>query len=124
MTRLPTFVLAALTLVPAVATLAPSRPAAAQAAPAPVREIEIVVQGGYQPSRVVINEGERVRLRFVRREYTGCTREVVFPSLNLRRELPPNQPVVIELPPLPAGEVPFHCGMHMIHGTLVVQPRH
>lgn len=124
MTRLRTFALAALTLVPAVATLAPSRPAAAQAAPAPVREIEIVVQGGYQPSRVVVTEGERVRLRFVRREYTGCTREVVFPSLNLRRELPPNQPVVIELPPLPAGEVPFQCGMHMIHGVLVVQPRH
>lgn len=56
-----------------------------------------------------------------RREYTGCAREVVFPSLGIRRELPPNRPVVIELPAtLAPGEYEFKCGMNMIRGTLVV----
>jgi RNA polymerase sigma factor (sigma-70 family) len=41
---------------------------------APAREIEIVVHGGYQPNRITITEGERVRLRFVRHEYSSCTR--------------------------------------------------
>lgn len=93
------------------------------AAPAPVREIEIVVQDGYQPARVVVTEGEHVKLRFLRKEYTGCTLEVVFPTLGIRRELPTNVPVEIDLGTLPAGEVPFHCGMEMIHGVIAVQSK-
>lgn len=85
-----------------------------------VREIEIVVEGGYKPKRIEIHEGERVRLKFVRKEYNSCTREVVFPQLNIRRELPPNQPVIVDLPAVSAGEYEFKCGMNMIRGTLVV----
>lgn len=85
-----------------------------------VREIEIVVDGNYKPSRVEIHEGERVRLKLVRKDYSACTREVVFPALGLRRELPPNQPVHIDLPALAPGEYEYKCGMNMIRGTLVV----
>ncbi len=85
-----------------------------------VREIEIVVDGTYKPNRIEIQEGERVRLKFVRKEYNPCTREVVFPKLGLRRELPTNQPVSIELSGLAPGEYEFKCGMNMIRGTLVV----
>lgn len=98
---------------------APQRALAQDAAS--VRVIEIVVDGGYEPSRIVIREGERVRLRFVRHEYSSCTREVVFPWLDLRRELPPHQPVVIDLPAMRAGEYEFRCGMNMVRGTIVVQ---
>ncbi len=96
--------------------------ASAQASATPAgRTIDIVVDGEYQPSRIVVQQGERVRLRFVRRDYGPCTREVVFESLGIRRELPTNQPVEIELPALTAGEHEFHCGMNMIRGTIVVQ---
>ena len=101
-------------LVPDAATAA--RPGAE------VREIEVIVDGDYQPGRIILAAGERVRLRFVRREHTPCTREVVFPGLNIRRELPTDVPVVIDLPALAAGEYEFHCGMKMIRGALVVQP--
>jgi plastocyanin domain-containing protein len=59
----------------------------------------------------------------VRKDYSPCTREVVFPSLDIRRELPVNEPVFIDLPALPAGEIEFHCGMNMIRGTIVVEAR-
>jgi plastocyanin domain-containing protein len=85
------------------------------------REIEIVVEGAYKPQRIEIRAGERVRLRFVRKDYGPCTREVVFPKLNLRRELPTSQPITIELPALAAGEYEFKCGMNMIKGLLVVK---
>lgn len=85
-----------------------------------VREVPIVVNGGYTPSRIEVKAGERVRLVFTRTEYTGCTREVVFPELGIRRELPTNQPVGIDLPALAAGTYGFHCGMNMIHGSVVV----
>jgi len=99
------------------------REAAAQAPPAAaVREVEVVVERGYHPNRIEVAPGERIRLRFVRREWSGCTREVVFPSLDVRRALPVNRPVVVELTAPAAGEVPFHCGMNMVRGAVVVRP--
>ena len=100
-------------------TSGPSAGTSAQAQAA-VREIVIAVDGGYEPNRIEVQEGEPVRLKLVRKEYNGCTREVVFPKLNIRRELPPDETVVIDLSALPAGEYEFRCGMGMIRGTLVV----
>ncbi|WP_438007882.1 cupredoxin domain-containing protein [Sorangium sp. So ce321] len=100
---------------------------AAAEAPAPssqaVREIEIVVDGGYKPSRIVVAEGERVRLKLIRRDYSPCSREIVLASLDIRRELPTDVPVVIDLPALSPGEVEFKCGMNMLRGVIVVEPR-
>ncbi|WP_437571327.1 cupredoxin domain-containing protein [Sorangium sp. So ce542] len=114
----------------AASLLAPSLrvpSAAAEEAPTPspqaVREIEIVVDGGYKPSRIVVTEGERVRLKLVRRDYSPCSREVVFASLGIRRELPTNVPVVIDLPALSPGEIEFKCGMNMLRGVILVEPR-
>ncbi len=102
----------------------PERTAAASDEQAPaVREIEVVVDGGYQPGRISVTEGERVRLKFVRRDHSPCTREVVFSGLDIRRELPTDQPVVIELPSLAAGTYEFKCGMNMVRGVLEVQAR-
>ena len=90
---------------------------------AAVREVEIVVEGSYKPARVPVHEGERVRLKFVRKESNSCTREVIFPKLGIKRELPPNKPVMIVLPVLAPGEYEFKCGMNMIKGSIVVAPR-
>jgi plastocyanin domain-containing protein len=96
---------------------------ASSATQAEVRVIELTVQGTYQPDRIVVQEGERVQLRVTRKEYNGCTLEIVFPTLGIRRTLPTNETVVIDLGTVVAGEIPFHCGMKMIHGTVVVEPR-
>lgn len=88
------------------------------------REVEIVVQDGrYQPAEVVAKEGEALRLRFLRKEWSGCTAEVVFPTLDIRVQLPPEETVLIDLPALPVGETPFHCGMKMVHGKIVVEAK-
>lgn len=98
-------------------------PADTYAQPAPaVREIEVIVEGGYKPKRIEVGKGEAVRLRFVRKEHGSCTKEVLFPKLGIKRELPTNQPIVIELPTLEPGEYEFRCGMNMIKGTLIVSP--
>jgi len=101
-------------------TAAPAAYAQSEAAPS-IREIEVIVEGGYRPRRIVIREGEKVRLRFIRRDHGPCTREVVFPGLGIRRELPTHQPVVIELPALKAGEYELRCGMNMVRGELIVE---
>jgi plastocyanin domain-containing protein len=86
-------------------------------------EIEIIVENGYHPNRVTVVEGQPVRLKFIRREHTPCTREVVIPAANVWKELPPNKPVSISLPALAPGEYEFKCGMNMIRGTIEVKPR-
>lgn len=101
----------------ALVSVAPS-PAAAES---PAREISIVVdEGRYQPARIEMKEGEKVRLVFLRKEHNPCTREVLIPALNIRRELPPDQPVAIEVSGLKPGTYEFHCGMKMVYGQLVV----
>ena len=112
----------AMAVVPFAPSLKPAPVVAAEQTPA-VREIEIVVEGGYKPARITVAEGEPVRLKFIRKEWNGCTREVLIPAIALRRELPPNKPVFIDWPALAPGDYEFRCGMNMIRGIITVVPR-
>ena len=71
------------------------------------------------PTAAVLSE--HVQLKFVRKDSSDCTREVVFPALDIRRDLPYDQPVVVHLPALKPGEYEFRCGMNMIRGKIVVR---
>jgi plastocyanin domain-containing protein len=57
----------------------------------------------------------------VRKVEATCGTEVVFPDFGIKRELPLNKPVLIELTPQKKGDFEFACGMGMLHGTLIVQ---
>ena len=107
----------------AAGLLVPATEARAEGAHHQTVEIEIVVQGGYRPDRVEVLHGQHVQLKFVRKESSGCTRELVFPALGMRKDLPEGKPVVIQLPKLDPGEYEFTCGMNMVRGKLVVRPK-
>lgn len=96
-----------------------SAPAAANAAAQ--EEKVLVTEKGYEPAKLTVRVGQAVRITFVRTTDKTCGTEVVFPSLNIRRPLPLNQPVVVEVTPKDSGELGFVCGMSMLRGTLVVQ---
>jgi cobalt-zinc-cadmium efflux system membrane fusion protein len=81
----------------------------------------VVTDQGYEPARVTLRAGIPARITFVRTTDKTCGREVVFPSLNIKRALQLNEPVVIEFTPAKAGDIAFTCGMNMLHGTVVVQ---
>ena len=74
---------------------------------------------GYEPSRLTLRAGIPARLTFIRATDKTCGTEIAFPSLDIKRALPLNQPVVIEFIPR-AGELAFTCGMNMLQGTIVV----
>ena len=71
---------------------------------------------GYQPSRLTLRSGVPARITFVRTTDKTCGTDVVFPSLNIRRELPLNQSVDIEFTPRASGNIEFLCGMNMLRG--------
>jgi cobalt-zinc-cadmium efflux system membrane fusion protein len=81
----------------------------------------VVSEQGYEPAKLTLRAGTRVRLTFVRTTDKTCGTEVVFPSLNIQRALPLNEPIVIEFTPVKSEDIAFACGMNMLHGTVVVR---
>ena len=96
------------------------RPAGASGA-APAEQLEVIVEKGYRPARLTARAGTPLRVTFLRTETSGCSKEVVFPGLGIRRALPTGERVEIDLPPLTAGIVPFTCGMGMMKGGIEVR---
>lgn len=74
----------------------------------------------FDPSRLTLRVGVPARVTFTRTSEKTCATSVVFASLNLRKDLPLNQPVTIEFTPSRTGEIAFACGMNMLRGTLVI----
>jgi RND family efflux transporter MFP subunit len=81
----------------------------------------LVTETGYEPAKLTVRAGEVARITFVRTTDKTCGTEVVFPSLNIRRALPLNEPVIVEFTPKSSSEIGFVCGMNMLRGTVVVR---
>ncbi|EAW36582.1 cupredoxin domain-containing protein [Lyngbya sp. PCC 8106] len=85
------------------------------------QELEIIVDGGYEPSRITVNSGQLVRLKFHRKDPSHCLDKVLFPDFNISKDLPLDQTTTIEFTPEKPGEYTFSCGMNMVRGTLEVR---
>ncbi|HEX2879227.1 MAG TPA: cupredoxin domain-containing protein [Polyangiaceae bacterium] len=94
-------------------------PTASKTATAP---IAINVDGsGYHPPAVNAPAGKVTSLVFTRTSDEGCGHQLVFPSLNIRKDLPLNKPVQVEFTMPASGSVAFTCGMNMYRGSVVAQ---
>jgi plastocyanin domain-containing protein len=86
------------------------------------QEAKITVgEQGFEPARATLRAGAPVRLTFTRTTDKTCATAVVLPSLNVRRDLPLNQPVDIRFTPAKSGEIQFVCGMNMFSETIVIR---
>ena len=88
-----------------------------------VQEIKVTVKGGYSPDVIVVKEGVPVKLDFYRDESASCTEQVIFGDFGIARDLPAFKTTSIEFTPDKAGEFIFACGMNMVRGKLIVEPR-
>ncbi|MCC5599778.1 cupredoxin domain-containing protein [Nostoc favosum] len=86
-----------------------------------IQEIDITVDGGYEPSRILVNAGQRVRLNFLRRDPSSCLEEIRLPDFHIAKNLPLNEVTPIEFTPDKAGTYTFNCGMNMFRGVIEVQ---
>jgi P-type Cu+ transporter len=87
-----------------------------------IQEITVRVEGTYQPDRIQVQAGVPVRLKFDRQETVGCSERVIFPDLQINRELPAYQTTILEFTPDKPGTYTFACGMNMYRGQLIVAP--
>lgn len=76
---------------------------------------------GYQPAEITAPAGQPVRLVFTRTTDEGCGQQLVFPALDIRRDLPLEEPVAVDLTMPASGALRFTCGMDMYEGSLVAR---
>ncbi len=86
-----------------------------------IQEITVIVDGGYEPSQIVVQAGQPVRLNFDRKDPSSCLEEIRFPEFRIAQELPLNQTTAIEFTPEKPGRYEFTCGMNMFRGVVEVQ---
>jgi plastocyanin domain-containing protein len=86
-----------------------------------IQEITVTVDGGYEPSYIIVNAGQQVRLNFLRRDPSSCLEEVKLPDFHIAKNLPLNQITPIDFKPNEPGIYTFTCGMNMFRGTIEVQ---
>src|SRR5262252_7273797 len=76
---------------------------------------------GFDPELIPAKAGQPLKLAFFRPNAANCAREVLFPGLGIRKELPPGQTVVVDITPPQSGPLVFECGMKMLKGQLLVR---
>lgn len=84
------------------------------------KSVGILVSGGYKPSKIEVKKGEPVKFNFTRTDSSECLEEVVLPDFKIKKYLPLNQKVEVEINPNKKGEYFFSCGMNMNHGKIIV----
>lgn len=80
-----------------------------------------LTEKGYQPDKFNLKPGIPARVTFVRKTDIGCGTEIVLEEYKIKRDLPLNQPVVVEFTPTTTGEFKFACGMDMLRGKIIVR---
>ena len=89
---------------------------AAQSGPIPIT----VDADGFKPSKLKLKKGAPATLVFTRTVDDTCATEVVFPQLDIKKELPKGQAVSITIPTDKEQTLNFQCGMGMYKSSVVV----
>lgn len=79
-----------------------------------------VTKKGFSPSSISAEQGSPLTLIFRRKSKEGCGNRVVFPALNISRDLPVGKSVTVKFTPRWSGAISFTCGMGMYKGSVVV----
>lgn len=97
-------------------------PAASEDHAAHGRAVAIEVGArGYTPAEVTASPGEELHLVFRRTSDEGCGQQLVFPDLDIRRDLPLDEQVAVDITMPASGALQFTCGMAMYRGAIVVR---
>jgi plastocyanin domain-containing protein len=99
----------------------PAAPDAAPVAAAGQTSIPITVDGdGFKPSSVKFKKGAPATLVFTRTTDETCATEVVFPQLDIKKELPKGKAVAITIPTDKEQTLTFQCGMGMYKSSVII----
>ncbi len=75
---------------------------------------------GYSPDRIRVKKGEAVNLTLKTTNTFSCASAFRIPSLNIAKNLQPNDTQLISFVPTQAGPIQFNCSMGMYRGIIEV----
>ena len=82
-----------------------------------------VTRTGFEPAKVTVTKDVKTALVFTRTTDSTCAKEVVIPvgDQKIRKQLPLNQPVEIDVTFAKTGDLTYACGMDMATGVITVK---
>ncbi len=84
-------------------------------------KVTIEVAGGvYKPDIIRVQAGQTLRLQIILKDDAGCARTLLFPELQVSKELIKDKTVELTITPDKVGEYSFACPMNMYKGKLIV----
>lgn len=75
-----------------------------------------VTEKGFEPNSVNVKPNTPVVLNVTRKTDSTCATQIQIPSKKLKKELPLNKTISINVGKLEKGEIRFGCGMNMMEG--------
>ncbi len=110
--------------VPFVLNIAPAdAPETANKTEIPKDAYKITVsKAGFTPGEITLDRSKFSKLAFLRTDSENCGNEIVFKDLNIKKQLPVGEVVLVDLPENIKGKtLNFACGMDMLKGKIIVQ---
>jgi plastocyanin domain-containing protein len=80
-----------------------------------------VTDEGFVPSEVTVHKGQPVALEVTRKTGKTFAKELEMTASGIRRDLPVNEPVVINFTPKEAGQVEYSVGNELYRGRIVIE---
>lgn len=80
-----------------------------------------VTDKGFEPSEIKVKPGSHVTLNVTRKTESTCATNIVIKEKKIKKELPMNQEVAVDVGVVKKGKITFACGMDMISGHVVAE---
>jgi plastocyanin domain-containing protein len=80
----------------------------------------LITKNGFEPNNLKLKVNIPAKVTFLRQTNDTCATSVVISEYKIKKDLPLNQPVIVEFKPTKTGKFSFVCGMQMMKGQIVV----
>lgn len=104
-----------------IALLTMSVPGLTSAAGEKQKVTLLVTEKGFEPSQIDVKPGIPVVLKVTRKTDATCATQIQIPAKKIKKDLPLNKEVSVEIGKLEKGEIRFACGMDMMGGKIITR---
>ncbi len=85
-------------------------------------EIKVqVTENGFEPSQIKAKAGAHVVMKVTRTTDNTCATAIQFKEKKIKKDLPLNKEISVDLGTLKKGDITFACGMDMLSGHIVAE---
>ena len=80
-----------------------------------------VTEKGFVPDKISVKPGTYVILKVIRKTDSTCATEIKIAEKKIKKDLPFNKEITVDIGVLEKGKIRFACAMDMISGFIVVE---